>query len=398
MTDVDKLVKKIHVAKWQNLDPEVLRELENPATRQELVNAMHTDDYFVRGSIAWALGEVGAPAKSDLLNALHDADWRLRYAAAEILWMLRDTTIVPDLLAALHDSEPLVWEAAAESLGGLGDYAAVGRLIQALNDEDGHVYGAAIEALRDITEDDDIPELHPYLTSENLKLRMAAAYILGAKGGTAAIQGLFDVIRGGFTGDQREIERAMREIVAIGSPAVSYLIDILNGDDRFLRRLAAGMLGEIGDAQAIEPLIEILADEEGEKEEVPEAASWALAQMGADALPALMAALENLSDNSMKRAYCAEALGKIADPNSISSFVKLLDDSNAQVRIEALLALGKLGDNSAVPKIAERLSDNEFGKYERTVSSVAELVLRSYLKTPHARAAVEKWQKEQSSS
>src|SRR5690349_6756031 len=98
---------------------------------------MHTDDYFLRNSLAWALGKAGEIAKPELLAALRDDDWRLRYAAASTIGMVDDGTILPDLLIALNDSEPLVQAEAAETLGAIGDYAAVNKLIETLNDENG---------------------------------------------------------------------------------------------------------------------------------------------------------------------------------------------------------------------------------------------------------------------
>ena len=59
------------------------------------------------------------------------------------------------------------------------------------------------------------------------------------------------------------------------------------------------------------------------------------------------------------RAYIAEALGKLGDNTAVPGLIKVLIDSDNlwMVRCFAAEALGKIGHNSAVPGLIRALSD-----------------------------------------
>jgi HEAT repeat protein len=55
---------------------------------------------------------------------------------------------------------------------------------------------------------------------------------------------------------------AARILIEIGRPAVKHLILVLNDEDSQVRSRAAEILGEIGDSNAIEPLIKAQQDDD----------------------------------------------------------------------------------------------------------------------------------------
>ncbi len=391
--DIDALIQKIRSREWQDLDSDTLLELQNPETRADLIDAMHEKDYFVPRSIVWALCQVGEAAKPDLLRALRDDDWKVRYATVDSIWHLQDTSIVPDLIVALHDPEPLVRMAAAESLGGLGGDTAVIELIQALGDDDGDVYVAAVRALRDIIDEGDISELHPLLTSENLKLRMAAAYVLGANGGLEALPGLFDVLRTGFTRDRSELERVEEETIKLGKSAVPYLLQILEetDDDKdeawIFKRTAMHTLGEIGDVHAIPALIVQLKSED---RDLWQPAVWALGGIGSAALPTFETILKDGPPDIQAEAI--DTLAKMPDvsPERTTILLKSIEDQDARMRGHALWGFRSVTDQSVIPKIIERLHDTD-----HSVQWTAATILQDHFPTPEALKALEEWRREQ---
>jgi len=80
---------------------------------------------------------------------------------------------------------------------------------------------------------------------------------------------------------------------------------VLKGTDKNVRKVAAGALGQIGDARAIEPLIAAL---KGADNDVREAAADALIKIGAPTVEPLIAALRS---STMKMVYVKPRLTRL---------------------------------------------------------------------------------------
>ncbi len=99
-------------------------------------------------------------------------------------------------------------------------------------------------------------------------------------------------------------------------------IKMLERPDDSAKIDAAKALGEIGDPQAVDALINALAD-----------------------------------DNSNVRGAAADSLGSIRDPKAVDVLMKVLkDDANASVRFSAAHALGYIGDPKASQVLVEALT------------------------------------------
>jgi HEAT repeat protein len=102
-------------------------------------------------------------------------------------------------------------------------------------------------------------------------------------------------------------------------PTVVY-ISALEASHWKTRWQAAQALGELGDARAVQPLIEALDD-----------------------------------SNQWVRIVAAEALGQIGHPEATRALIFCLDDSSIWVRRASVVALGQIGDSSAISPLMERL-------------------------------------------
>ncbi|MBL7119836.1 MAG: HEAT repeat domain-containing protein [Dehalococcoidia bacterium] len=101
----------------------------------------------------------------------------------------------------------------------------------------------------------------------------------------------------------------------------SLLRDLTHKDNSFRRR-AADTLGTIGDARAVEPLIQALKDK-----------------------------------GQYVRSSAARALGSIGDTKAVGSLIQALKDERPVVRGEAASALGRIGDVGAVEPLTQALED-----------------------------------------
>lgn len=173
--------------------------------------------------------------------------------------------------------------------------------------------------------------------------------------------------------DERVSSVSANELCAIGEPAVDPLIKALKDDNPQVRSLAAQDLGIIGDKKAINSLIEALKDP---TPEVRMNASFSLGEL--QAIEAVEPLIELLKDeNGEVVRYAVITLGMLKDPRATEPLCEVLkrDDAsisydgdsdmrytgNSNIRSEAVLALGEIGDLRAVDTLLDLLADKEIG-------------------------------------
>jgi HEAT repeat protein len=92
--------------------------------------------------------------------------------------------------------------------------------------------------------------------------------------------------------------------------------------------------------------------------DVRRSAADALGKIGdAQAIPGLLKLVED-SDSDVRRS-AADALGKIGDAQAIPGLLKLVEDSDSDVRRSAADALGKIGDDQAIPGLLKLVEDSD---------------------------------------
>jgi len=155
------------------------------------------------------------------IDLLKDPDWVVRREAAITLGEMGDERCVEPLCHALRDGDWQVREVAIEGLGQIGS-PAVELLIRLLRDWDVRKY--AIAALGKIRDERVLDPLMLQLRNDEFK------------------------------------DDALNALVELGQPALSRLIKALKDKDENIRKQAVLALGRIKEAEAIEPLIEMLGD------------------------------------------------------------------------------------------------------------------------------------------
>lgn len=392
---IEALMEKIKGAYWNRrlIDDALITTVRSPEIMALLVERLGDSDYSIRTDAGFALAEiVGESAKPVLIESLSSERWQARAAAADALDSYDDFQLTQHLIPLLSDPELPVRIAAINSLESLRDPSSVPNLIEAIEDPERKLYAYATFALYEIARDYEIPELFVHLKSENVHLRVAAAYVLGANGGPDAVRGLIDLVREGIKGDKTEYERAREELLTIGQPAVEELIDALNERDEVLSLLAVEVLVQIGDVRALPHMIAAMGDED---DQVYEIATWGASTFGEKATPLLMDALK--SENPRLRANAAQALTEIPFLDISATMIDLLRDSDAAVRQVALTALGDIGDFSAVePIIALLQGSAQDANGQWTTAYYAAQILTGKLPTPEGIAAVEEWRRKDS--
>jgi HEAT repeat protein len=140
--------------------------------------------------------------------------------------------------------------------------------------------------------------------------------------------------------------------VRIGKRGVEPLIVALKYDYDLsrirLRRGAVEALGEIGDHQALKPLIDVLRNG-GEDPWVRRSAAWALSCIqGSQAVEPLITALQ---DEDVRNS-AIRALGNLKEKQAVEPLIQFLQPNNSWWDIaDAAIALGKIDDRCAVPSL-----------------------------------------------
>ena len=184
--------------------------------------------------------------------------------------------------------------------------------------------------------------------------RARAAENLGYFGGERSVRQL-----GRLLADSDETVRAVaaRALARIGTPEAAHILaKTLNDPSELTRLRMAENLERIG-SLAIEPLVEIL------KNGKPQAQILAARVLGnlraLEARPALREAMLGGSLADI-RAQATLALGKIGDPEDIPAHLQASTDEFWPVRAQVASSLGMIGEQSTIPTLQRLTVDKEW--------------------------------------
>lgn len=139
--------------------------------------------------------------------------------------------------------------------------------------------------------------------------------------------------------------------------AVPYLVEVLKQAPR-ARAVAAMVLGEIGDAAAVKPLLDAV-DPKATDRDTRDANRHLATALGAlrarEAVPVLLEL--TASPDGFTEVAAVDALGAIGDPGAVERLVAIAtaEDGEAFTAKKALLALGRIGDARAAPTVLRML-------------------------------------------
>ncbi|MBF2065672.1 MAG: HEAT repeat domain-containing protein [Calothrix sp. C42_A2020_038] len=192
-------------------------------------------------------------------------------------------------------------------------------------------------------------------------------------------------------GDFQQRWEVTKVFTCLGSVAIPALIEILSDDtaDYELRWYAVRILGKLKNTEAIPILIELIQNDDDE--ELRSMASVALGQLGSKAILSLSQMLEQentrllatqalcyirtkeiilpllsvtLDSQVGVRAAAIEALSSFQDPRVLPALLRALNDTDAQVRREAVQGLGfrrDLNNSDVVTLLQPKLYDFDLG-------------------------------------
>jgi cyclophilin family peptidyl-prolyl cis-trans isomerase/HEAT repeat protein len=285
-----------------------------PVVTPDLTALVADPDPRIRRRAALAIGRAGLPEGGAALQPLlTDADPDVRQMAALGLGLLADKTAVPALTTALKDTDPRVRGRAAEALGLIGDTASAGAI--------GGMVAAAVKsgAIAAIAPDDDQWPKSPEADAVRL--------------------GLFALVRQkGYEPLAAAIQDSSGQVPAWWPVAYA--------------------LGRINDRRALPALQQLAA--------TPGRYTRAFAARGLGALkdaasvPTLQSMLDKAKGDVPVSCAIVRALGQIGAPEGAEPIIAVLtaENTDPNLRLEAVSALAALKSAAALPFIQELLTDD----------------------------------------
>ncbi len=291
-----------------------------------LVDALEIPSSIIKRYAATALGLLkDVRAVPPLIELLTNINWVVRKAAVNALGELNDKRALNALLTMLDDSREEVALSASKALTNIGTPAVSGLLAYLIGRKKNQY---AVLALKDMKGDSIKPLLNS-LRHENAQIRSAVVKVL-------------DMIDWKPAKDEQGAaywiaKQDWDKSVEIGDKAVEPLIDVLADQEMWHRKAAAEHLGKLKDDKAVDYLIQSLSDKYWN---VREASMRSLIKMGRKAVEPLINAM--LTGNKTAFESIASTLATIGDKRAIAPLEYVLKDNRQFVRQAAVKALEKM--------------------------------------------------------
>lgn len=305
---------------------------------EDLVKDLIHEEDWKRMNATAELLKRGPEAVRALIAALRDDHPRLRAEAAHMLGRIRDRIAGVPLVPLFMDPEPTVREAATEAFRHVADETALAALVRLFEDPAHRDTAAAV--LGRLKDPGALEPLIAMLKSQDPTARLMAAEALEQLADPRSADAWIEVMAYPDLRDiasrslkriselrerivaildrLRESEDAVAleearigvsmDLIALGRPAVSDLLEALGDDLWVVREAAAQALGLIGDFRAVEPLLRRAKTDR---------------DMGV-------------------RESCIKALGEFGDARSIDVLVEAVTDPTT--RLAATEAMSKIKD------------------------------------------------------
>lgn len=297
----------------------------------------------VRAAAVEALGRIGAPAVPALLEALHGRHVKVRETAIGALGAIGGPGAVAALGEMVADDRSSVRQAAMAALVRAAGPGAIPALSGALAHKDPMTRRCAADTLGTLHEVSAAAAVRAALSDRNRTVRDAAVRALSAIGGPEAASALVAGMRAGDRNLQALVAAALKSFEWTPADASERVVHAaIHG--RFDEAVAAG-------AQAVEPLIAVLADRDAS---MRQAALAALGRLAAIRSAPAIAALFKDPDANVRRA-AADAMTAIG-PAAADAILDALRDRTATARAAAEQALSAVGESRLAAALLARVA------------------------------------------
>ncbi|MFN0171777.1 MAG: HEAT repeat domain-containing protein [Bryobacteraceae bacterium] len=256
---------------------------------------------------------------------------------------------------------------AVKALGKSGDLRGIPLFLEVLDSGNEEMRETANQALIDLGDPEPYDRLAKLIRYPG-QLGASAAAQLAERGGVCAIE----ILSRALTDDDPEVKlKAASWLITLSdAPKFDALLILLYDGETWQRKKAAEALGALGDLRAVRPLLGRLCDPD---REVRDTASTALMELG-DPEPEKHRAVlrEQQHDHAIEVLEDWEASGELESIHAVRTLCQLGDPDASSVlkrvmrqwpsddlAYEVIVALGKLGDPSAIHMLMKPMVDED---------------------------------------
>ena len=322
---IETLVSElVHEEDWRRMRATAACVSGGPRAVQALIHALQTGSSALKAEAAAMLARMSDPQGGvPLVGLLHDEDEAVRKAGASALDHMAgvlDETTAAALTSLLYASKDEGIRVAASQLLGVIPNA-IAPLCTMLAHEDPEAQIMAAEMLEHLLDPRSADAFINAMGQPAVR-EIAVRTLKKLSAIRERIDEVFDALRSIEELSEREEARmsTVINLLPIGRPSVEILIEYLEDDDWLVREAAADLLGKIGDARAVEPLMQRLRVDKDTG--VKELAMKSLGLIG-DARPAQL--YIEASPIRPLRVYAMEALAKVKDVEVLRPYKELFD-------------------------------------------------------------------------
>lgn len=325
----------------------ILGEFDHPLALAALMELLRdADDEELSGVAAEALANLGTSAVETLSELLTDEGSRL--LAVRSLSQIRRSEIIAPLLSVVDDPEIPVRTAAIEALSSFHDPRITPALINALNDPAALVRREAVMGLglrNDLLDELDVVQLlRPHLWDFNLEVCRQTAIALGRLGTEAAATALYQVLHSPNTPASLQVEIVRALGWVSHSSALKYLQQALTLESVEVCQEAIAAFSRVEQPEAIPQVALILINwlrsehPATQHASIKQAVALGLAQLGD--LQALDLLLQLLADPDEGVKLHAIASLKKLDPQTAHQHLEgLANDNNLSPELRQGVAI-----------------------------------------------------------
>ena len=317
----EDLVKDlVHEEDWKRMNATAELLKRGPEAVSHLIaEGLPAENPALRVETAKMLGRIkDRTAGVPLVSLLKDYDAHVREAAAEAIGHVADPPALHAMVQLLEDAATR--DVAAEVLGRLKDPAAMEPLVIMMTSADATARRMAAEALEQLADPRSVDAWVAAMAYPDL-LDIASRSLKRISDLRERIAHILDRLRD--IEDPVDLEEARigvsMELIELGRPAVTELLEALTDDLWVVREASAQALGIIGDLRAVEPLLHKAKTDRDRG--VRESCIKALGEFGdARSIEVLVEAVEDRTT----RLAATEAMSKIKDITVLLPHVKLI--------------------------------------------------------------------------
>jgi len=357
---------------------DVLGEFRDRRALPLMLEALKDEDDNVRASAVEHLGKIGEPAVVNaLIEILESGDLWTAYPAADALGRIGDSKAIPSLIKAL--SIKTLREPVLRALGRFSDPGTLKNIIPLLEDSSKTIQEMAIKAIKNfyhngvkeefienemkkLFEDRIIDMLVSHAWSNKPEVRISAILLLGLMKDERALAPLLELSL-----EEDLADDVKRALIFIGKDKPEVILPLFDTVSSYQKRFVCSVAGELASPIFYGVLETLLSDEDGHIRSI---AAIGLSMIGdARAIKPIKNLLADMYEDVQESAVTA--LSNLKADIRADEFMKMLDDKNPVLRKNAVLVLGKIGDVRAVHAIGFALKDGNIRVRRAVVNALS---------------------------